>query len=260
MLEQWLYRGSIQDVYGEVSFYIVQSSLDLSSLPSPNNSWLKLNREITIIDMSEMYYNHYTVHIVFHTDFASIAQFMVRENQRISREPVETSGFFDADNVQSYWEGRHTLHPPNIPSFLARDADRVLSAGKYLNVVRHCITRARAHSGAGAGATGGGAALSSPAAAQAAKRAPASPDKLAGTLWDGDTADEVQTEEAEADEELVVPRAAALAYTRCDAVSSDLERAIEPAYQFAADRLIQLLMRQYDLAARFRYSQTVSSF
>ena len=67
---------------------------------------------------------------------------MVRENPRISRDPVETSGFFDADNVQSYWEGRHTLHPPNIPVFLARDADRVLSSGKYLNVVRHCIARA----------------------------------------------------------------------------------------------------------------------
>ena len=171
---------------------------------------------------------------------------MVRENPRISRDPVETSGFFDADNVQSYWEGRHTLHPPNIPVFLARDADRVLSSGKYLNVVRHCIARARS-------SASGGALLSTSAAAAAAhtKRERASPDKLSGSLWDA--ADEEALVRSLAEEEqLVVPHAAALAYTRCDTVSSDLERAIEPAYQFAADRLIQLLMRQYDLAARFR--------
>lgn len=172
-------------------------------------------------------------------------QFMVRENPRISREPVETSGFFDTDNVQSYWEGRHTLHPPNIPVFLARDADRVLSTGKYLNVVRHCITRARC-------SASGGAALASQTAAAAAQAKRASPDKLSGTLWDAADEEALVRSLAE-DEQLVVPRAAALMYTRCDTVGSDLERAIEPAYQFAADRLIQLLMRQYDLAARFRY-------
>src|SRR5690606_4666248 len=38
----------------------------------------------------------------------------------------------------TYWEMRYTLKRQNLPSFLAKDSEKILTTGKYLNVIREC--------------------------------------------------------------------------------------------------------------------------
>nr|XP_039253451.1 gamma-tubulin complex component 2-like [Styela clava] len=75
MLEKWIYRGQINDPYGE---------------------------------------------------------FMVEENKKISKEKLQE------EYNDQYWEMRYTLCRDRIPVFLLQSAEKILSTGKYLNVVREC--------------------------------------------------------------------------------------------------------------------------
>lgn len=60
------------------------------------------------------------------------AEFLVKEQQSIKREKLED------DYTDEYWEKRYTLRESDIPPQLEGVKDKVLLAGKYLNVVREC--------------------------------------------------------------------------------------------------------------------------
>ena len=60
------------------------------------------------------------------------SEFMVREHDAIRKDRLH------AEYNDAYWERRYTVVQEAIPSFLEQVADKVLSCGKYLNVVREC--------------------------------------------------------------------------------------------------------------------------
>ena len=63
-------------------------------------------------------------------------EFMVKETKSIKREILEQ------DYTDEYWEKRYTLRQELVPPQLESVKDRVLLAGKYLNVVRECSSGA----------------------------------------------------------------------------------------------------------------------
>ena len=77
MLTQWLYEGTLQDVYHE---------------------------------------------------------FFIKEHVAVLREALQDD--FNAH----YWDGRYTLTPQHVPRILHTHAGKALTAGKYLNVIRDCMT------------------------------------------------------------------------------------------------------------------------
>ena len=60
------------------------------------------------------------------------AEFLVREQKSIKRERLEQ------DYTDEYWERRYTIRDTDVPPQLEGVKDKVLLAGKYLNVVREC--------------------------------------------------------------------------------------------------------------------------
>ncbi|KOS18295.1 Spindle pole body component alp4 [Escovopsis weberi] len=60
------------------------------------------------------------------------AEFMIREQKSIGRERLER------DYIDEYWERRYTIRDHDVPPQLEAVRDKVLLAGKYLNVVREC--------------------------------------------------------------------------------------------------------------------------
>lgn len=60
------------------------------------------------------------------------AEFLVREQRSIRRERLEQ------DYTDEYWERRYTIRDHDVPPQLEGVKDKVLLAGKYLNVVREC--------------------------------------------------------------------------------------------------------------------------
>ena len=60
------------------------------------------------------------------------AEFLILEKQSIRREGL------DRDYTDEYWEKRYTIRERRVPPQLAGLQDKVLLAGKYLNVVREC--------------------------------------------------------------------------------------------------------------------------
>ncbi|KAE8387564.1 Spc98 family-domain-containing protein [Aspergillus alliaceus] len=60
------------------------------------------------------------------------AEFLVKEQKWIKREKLEE------DYTDEYWEKRYTVRENEIPPQLDSVRDKVLLAGKYLNVVREC--------------------------------------------------------------------------------------------------------------------------
>ncbi|KAF9910919.1 hypothetical protein EC991_005093 [Linnemannia zychae] len=59
-------------------------------------------------------------------------EFMIVESHKVSKESIEED-FNDA-----YWEQRYTIRENYVPSFLVPLKNKVLLAGKYLNVIREC--------------------------------------------------------------------------------------------------------------------------
>ncbi|XP_020828724.1 gamma-tubulin complex component 2 isoform X3 [Phascolarctos cinereus] len=59
------------------------------------------------------------------------SEFMVEEHE-LQKEKIQE------DYNDKYWDQRYTVVQPQIPSFLQKMADKILSTGKYLNVVREC--------------------------------------------------------------------------------------------------------------------------
>lgn len=60
------------------------------------------------------------------------AEFLVREQKSIKRERLEQ------DYTDEYWERRYTIREQEVPPQLEGMKDKILLAGKYLNVVREC--------------------------------------------------------------------------------------------------------------------------
>lgn len=60
------------------------------------------------------------------------AEFLIREQKSIKREGLQQ------DYTDEYWEKRYTIRNELVPPQLEAVKERVLLAGKYLNVVREC--------------------------------------------------------------------------------------------------------------------------
>ena len=60
------------------------------------------------------------------------AEFLIKEQKSIQREKLEE------DFTDEYWEKRYTIRDGDVPLQLEGVKDKVLLAGKYLNVVREC--------------------------------------------------------------------------------------------------------------------------
>lgn len=60
------------------------------------------------------------------------SEFLIKEQQSIKREKLEE------DYTDEYWEKRYTMRDNDVPPQLEGVKDKVLLAGKYLNVVREC--------------------------------------------------------------------------------------------------------------------------
>ncbi|KAL4964108.1 gamma-tubulin-complex subunit SPC97 [Aspergillus stella-maris] len=60
------------------------------------------------------------------------AEFLVKEQKWIKREKLEE------DYTDEYWDKRYTVRDKEVPPQLEAVRDKVLLAGKYLNVVREC--------------------------------------------------------------------------------------------------------------------------
>lgn len=60
------------------------------------------------------------------------SEFLVKEQKSIRRERLEQ------DYTDEYWERRYTMRDHDVPPQLQAVKDKVLLAGKYLNVVREC--------------------------------------------------------------------------------------------------------------------------
>jgi len=60
------------------------------------------------------------------------SEFLIKEQKSIKRERL------DQDYTDEYWEKRYTMRDALVPPQLEAVKDKVLLAGKYLNVVREC--------------------------------------------------------------------------------------------------------------------------
>ncbi|KAJ6444496.1 spindle pole body component [Purpureocillium lavendulum] len=60
------------------------------------------------------------------------SEFLIKESKSIRRERLEQ------DYTDEYWERRYTIRDRDVPPQLEGVKDKVLLAGKYLNVVREC--------------------------------------------------------------------------------------------------------------------------
>lgn len=60
------------------------------------------------------------------------SEFLIKEQKSIRREGLEQ------DYTDEYWEKRYTIRDSDVPPQLEAVKDKVLLAGKYLNVVREC--------------------------------------------------------------------------------------------------------------------------
>lgn len=60
------------------------------------------------------------------------SEFVIKEQKSIGRERLEQ------DYTDEYWERRYTIRDHDVPPQLEGVKDKVLLAGKYLNVVREC--------------------------------------------------------------------------------------------------------------------------
>eukprot|EP00002_Diphylleia_rotans_P031886 TRINITY_DN6645_c0_g2_i1.p1 TRINITY_DN6645_c0_g2~~TRINITY_DN6645_c0_g2_i1.p1 ORF type:complete len:501 (-),score=90.25 TRINITY_DN6645_c0_g2_i1:148-1650(-) len=61
-------------------------------------------------------------------------EFMIEEHEEFRKDLAES----DFNEAESYWEQRYVLRPDYCPIFLHKIATEILTAGKYLNVIREC--------------------------------------------------------------------------------------------------------------------------
>lgn len=64
------------------------------------------------------------------------AELMIQENTSFQREALAE------DITARFWEGRYTLRRSHVPKMFRLHADKILAAGKYLNILRDCASTA----------------------------------------------------------------------------------------------------------------------
>ncbi|RLN64304.1 hypothetical protein BBP00_00003556 [Phytophthora kernoviae] len=70
---------------------------------------------------------------IYHGDLVDpYDEFMIRRDDQVSKEDVQDNPY------STYWQSRYTIRAPQVPLFLSRVAQKILTAGKYLNVFRTC--------------------------------------------------------------------------------------------------------------------------
>ncbi|KAK1936623.1 Gamma-tubulin complex component 2 [Phytophthora citrophthora] len=70
---------------------------------------------------------------IYHGDLVDpYDEFMIRRDDQISKEDVQDNPY------STYWQSRYTIRSTQVPLFLSRVAQKILTAGKYLNVFRTC--------------------------------------------------------------------------------------------------------------------------
>lgn len=63
-------------------------------------------------------------------------EFMIRRDEDIDQDDLHENPY------STYWQDRYTLRESQVPRFLSRFAQKILTAGKYLNVFRTCNRQA----------------------------------------------------------------------------------------------------------------------
>lgn len=196
-------------------------------------------------------------------------EFMIFEDTSVSKEALQ-----DDFNAQ-YWESRYTLRDSHVPKLLRALAQKALTAGKYLNVVRDCVgqvERERSWLG-GAGSSRSAsrrkvllvAASSSTAAHASAAHGDGDADAGVGAgvgrigLSGGARGEEKVGTAASAVADVLVitlPQERNLQFdldgSSSTSSGTSLSRAIEEAYQFSSRALLSLLEEQYCLSAHLR--------
>ena len=196
-------------------------------------------------------------------------EFMVFEDTSVSKEALQ-----DDFNAQ-YWESRYTLRDSHVPKLLRPLAQKALTAGKYLNVVRDCVGEVeKERSWLGSGANG-----SRPVTRRKVLLVPASSSSAAAAVGGGDTNestgiggghkvhvgskiivdDKITSGGGGGGDVLVItlPQERNLQFDLDGSGigsggSTSLARAIEEAYQFSSRALLSLLEEQYCLSAHLR--------
>ncbi|KAG7400522.1 Gamma-tubulin complex component 2 [Phytophthora boehmeriae] len=70
---------------------------------------------------------------IYHGDLVDpYDEFMIRRDDQVSKEDVQDNPY------STYWQSRYTIRTAQVPLFLSRVAQKILTAGKYLNVFRTC--------------------------------------------------------------------------------------------------------------------------
>ena len=112
---------------GSVLRLITKRLATMSGDPAARDLLAKLLREASIPYMAMLneWLHHGNVRDLH-------AEFLIKEQKSIRREGLEQ------DYTDEYWEKRYTLRNDVIPPQLEAVKDKVLLAGKYLNVVREC--------------------------------------------------------------------------------------------------------------------------
>ncbi|GMF16027.1 unnamed protein product [Phytophthora lilii] len=70
---------------------------------------------------------------IYHGDLVDpYDEFMIRRDEQVSKEDVQDNPY------STYWQSRYTVRASQVPLFLGRVSQKILTAGKYLNVFRTC--------------------------------------------------------------------------------------------------------------------------
>nr|XP_031529851.1 gamma-tubulin complex component 2 isoform X1 [Vicugna pacos] len=117
ILEKWIYRGVINDPYSEVGRSTSPCSREI---PAPRPGWTAASA--VLLGCAQPRSQQAPV---------LCSEFMVEEHE-LQKEKIQE------DYNDKYWDQRYTVVQRQIPSFLQKMAGKVLSTGKYLNVVREC--------------------------------------------------------------------------------------------------------------------------
>ncbi|EPY85337.1 gamma-tubulin complex component 2 [Camelus ferus] len=117
ILEKWIYRGVINDPYSEVGRSTSPRSREI---PAPRPGWTAASAVL----LGRVQPRSQQAPVL-------CSEFMVEEHE-LQKEKIQE------DYNDKYWDQRYTVVQRQIPSFLQKMAGKVLSTGKYLNVVREC--------------------------------------------------------------------------------------------------------------------------
>eukprot|EP00058_Branchiostoma_floridae_P003856 XP_002589344.1 hypothetical protein BRAFLDRAFT_77796 [Branchiostoma floridae] len=150
------------------------------------------------------------------------AEFIVEEHESVIKEKIEK------DYNDAYWEQRYTICRERIPVFLEKVADKILSTGKYLNVIRQC-----------------GRDVKCPAA-----------EEIVYTLKERRYVEQIERAYNYASRvllDLLMEEKELMARLRYKGQGFQSQVRVKKAYNYASRVLLDLLMEEKELMARLRY-------